>query len=222
MNLVLPEHFSLSDRVLKVIEKAIFSGSIKPGDRIVETELAKNLGTSKSPVREALKTLEVEGIVKLLPRKGFFVRKFDSKSIDDFFDIMFVLETATARMSLRKRDNVICKKLDEFISRMEEKINTKDYETYLVLNDQFHMHFYTLTDNEWAIKISQMLRKQAEMLRSLSLFTKDRFTPSIQEHRAIVAAYKKGDEARLVKAVENHLLRFKDNIIDSDFIKNTL
>ena len=222
LDLVLPEHLSLSDRILKVIEKGILSGAIKPGERIIETELAKTLGTSKSPVREALKKLEGEGIVQLVPRKGYLVRNIDRKSIDDFFDIMFVMETAAARMSLRKKDQMVCKELDSFIGRMEKKLTEKDYEAYLVLNDLFHMYFYTLIDNEWATKVSQMLRKQAEMLRSLSLYTRDRFEPSVQEHRAIVEAYKKGDEVRLVKAVENHLLRFKENILNSDFIRENL
>ena len=74
MEQLLKEHLSLSDRIFEIIEKAILNGSVRPGERIIETELAKNLGISKSPVREALKKLEGEGIVQLVPRKGFFVR----------------------------------------------------------------------------------------------------------------------------------------------------
>ena len=215
MELALPQHFSLSDRILKIIEKAIISGSIKPGERIIETELAKTLGTSKSPVREALKKLEGEGIVELLPRKGYFVRRIDRKGIEDFFDIMFVVEPATATMALRKKDEAICSQLDEFIRQMETQLKKRDYDAYLISNDKFHAFFYTLTNNEWAIKVLQMLRRQAEMLRSLSLYTKDRFAPSMVEHRAIVEAYEKGNEKLLVKAVANHLARFKENILDS-------
>lgn len=74
MQQLLKEHLSLSDRIFDIIQEAILSGSIGPGERIIETEFAKNLGTSKSPVREALKKLEGEGVVELLPRKGFIVK----------------------------------------------------------------------------------------------------------------------------------------------------
>jgi len=219
LDLALPEHFSLSHRIFKIIEKAILTGTIKPGERIIETELAKKLGTSKSPVREALRKLEGEGVVQLLPRKGYVVKEMDRKSVDDFFDIMLIMEPATVRMSLRKKTDDVCKELDEFINNMEKQLKKKDFDSYLVLNDQFHACFYRLTDNEWAIKLSKMLRKQAEMLRSLSLFTRNRFSPSMEEHRAIVEAYKQSDESGLVKAVENHLIRFKENILKSDLLK---
>jgi DNA-binding GntR family transcriptional regulator len=219
LDLALPEHFSLSHRIFKIIEKAILTGTIKPGERIIETDLAKKLGTSKSPVREALRKLEGEGVVQLLPRKGYVVKEIDRKSIDDFFDIMLIVEPATVRMSLRKKQDHVCKELDEFISKMERQLKKRDFDSYLVLNDQFHMYFYQLADNEWATKFSQMLRKQADMLRSLSLFTRNRFTPSMEEHRAIVEAYKKSDESALVKAVENHLIRFKDNILKSEVLR---
>jgi DNA-binding GntR family transcriptional regulator len=219
LDLALLEHFSLSQRIFKVIEKAILTGTIKPGERIIETDLAKKLGTSKSPIREALRKLEGEGIVQLLPRKGYIVKEIDRKSIDDFFDIMLIVEPATVRMSLRKKQDDVCKELDEFIAKMERQLKKRGFDSYLVLNDQFHAYFYRLADNEWATKFSQMLRKRADMLRSLSLFTRNRFTPSIEEHRAIVEAYKKSDESSLLKAVENHLIRFKDNILKSELLK---
>ncbi len=218
MDLKLKEHLSLSDRILNLIEKAILSGSIKPGERLIETELAKSLGISKSPVREALKRLEGEGIVQLIPRKGYFVRNIDRKSIEDFFDVMFILEPAAVLLSLKKKSGSACRDIDEILSNMERCLRKKEYESYGILNDQFHGFFYDLTENEWIIKISQMLRKQAYVLRSLSLYTKNRFSSSIEEHRIIADAYKKGDKKLLEKAVKNHLSMFKDNIIQSDFL----
>jgi DNA-binding GntR family transcriptional regulator len=218
LDLTLKNHLSLSDRILNLIEKAILNGSIKPGERLIETELAKSLGTSKSPVREALKRLEGGGIVQLVPRKGYFVRTIDRKSIEDFFDAMFILEPAAVLLSLKKKDEAICSEIDEILSKMERCLRKKEYESYRILNNQFHLFFYGLTENEWIIKISQMLRKQAYMLRSLSL-TKDRFSSSIKEHQAIADAYKAGDGKRLEKAVQHHLAMFKDNILQSDFVR---
>ena len=107
------------------------------------------------------------------------------------------------------------------MDNMDRCLRKKDYESYRALNDQFHGLFYSLTENEWIIKISQMLRKQAYILRSLSL-TKDRFLRSIEEHQAIADAYKKNDKRLLEKAVKNHLTMFKENILQSDFVKRNM
>jgi DNA-binding GntR family transcriptional regulator len=219
LNLTLKDHLSLSDRILTIIERAILTGSIKPGERLIETELARNLEISKSPVREALKRLEGEGIVQLVPRKGYFVRDIDRKSIEDFFDVMFILEPTSALLSLKKKSETVCSEIDEILDNMDRCLRKKDYESYRALNDQFHGLFYSLTENEWIIKISRMLRKQAYILRSLSLYTKDRFLSSIEEHRAIADAYKKGDKRLLEKAMKNHLTMFKENILQSDFVR---
>ena len=125
MEQLLNDHLSLSDRIFFIIENEILSGSMKPGERIIETELAANLRISKSPVREALRKLEGEGIVKLVPRKGYFVRSIDRKSIDDFFDIMLIIEPASARLSLKKKDEEICRKIDQLLNEMERELGGK-------------------------------------------------------------------------------------------------
>ena len=88
---VLKDHLTLTDKTIAIIEKAILSGSIKNGERIIETEVAKRLGISKAPVREALKKLEGDGIVELLPRRGYIVKPVTLKSTHDFFDVSFFL-----------------------------------------------------------------------------------------------------------------------------------
>ena len=222
MDLTLKDHLSLSDRIFAIIERAILTGSIKPGERLIETELAKNLGISKSPVREALKRLEGEGIVLLIPRKGYFVKEIDRKNIEDFFDVMSIIEPTAALLSLKKKSETVCREIDEILDKMDRCLRKEDYEPYRELSDRFHGLFYDFTENEWLVKISQMLRKQAYMLRSLSLDTKDRFSCSLEEHQAIADAYKRGDKRLLEKAVKNHVITIKKNILQSDFARNSL
>ena len=216
MDLSLMEHLNLSERVFKLVETAVLSGSIKPGNRIIETDLAKSLGTSKSPVREALKRLEGEGVVQLVPRKGYIVKEITRKGVDDFFDIMMILEPAVVCMSYRKKKADSAKVLDDFIEKMEKMINKRDFAEYLVLNGQFHMYFYLVVENEWVTKIALTLRRQADILRSLSLYTRDRCTCSIEEHQRIVAAWKSGDDVTLTQEVKNHLTLFKENIYKAE------
>ncbi|MFH1241373.1 MAG: GntR family transcriptional regulator [Pseudomonadota bacterium] len=214
----LEEHPSLSDRIFEIIEKAILSGSIRPGERIIETELAKNLGTSKSPVREALKKLEGEGIVHLLPRKGFIVKEIDRKSVEDFCEVMFIVEPPVARLSLKRRDGAGCKKLSKILDDMKRSLSKKDFRLYLTLNRHFHGFFYELTENELITKIFRMLYNQTDIFRSTFLYTSDRLLRSMEEHVSIVEAYQKGDEKLLDRAVKHHLVMFRHNILKSDFL----
>ena len=219
MDLLIREHLNLSDRIFKIIEKEIVGGAIKPGQRLIETELAENLGTSKSPVREALKRLEGEGIVTLIPRKGYFVRDINRKSIEDFVDIMIVIEPAIVGYALKQKTDAVCKEIDEIINEMKRTLKKKDYESYVELNDRFHLLFVDLTENEWFLKFFNTLHKQSDMLRSLSLHSRDRFTRSIEEHAAIAEAFKKGNEKQLLEAVRHHILMFKENLMESDFLE---
>jgi DNA-binding GntR family transcriptional regulator len=216
---LLKDHLTLTERTLTIIERAILSGSIKNGQRIIETEIAKRLGISKAPVREALKKLEGNGIVALLPRRGYIAKPVTLKSINDFFDVMFLLEPAVAKLALRKKRDSVHGEIDKIIEQMDSSLKTEDYDSYLLLNEQFHGFFYDLIENEWITKITQMLQKQARILRSLSLFTKDRFASSIKEHITIAEAYKKGDGKLLARAARFHLKMFKKNILESDFLK---
>lgn len=218
MEQLLKEHLSLSDRIFEIIEEAILNGSIGPGERIIETELAKNLGTSKSPVREALKKLEGEGVVDLLPRKGFIVKKIDRKSVEDFCEVMFIVEPPVAALSLKRRDRTVCKKLDKILKDMKRSLSQKEYRLYLTLNRNFHGLFYELTENELITKIFRILYNQTDIFRSTFLYTGERLLRSMEEHLAIADAYQKGDQKLLERAVKNHLVMFKENILKSDFL----
>ncbi len=219
MDLLIREHLNLSDRIFEIIEKQIVSGAVKPGERLVETDLAESLGTSKSPVREALKRLEGEGIVTLIPRKGYFVRDIDRKSIEDFVDIMIVIEPAIVQYALKQKTEAVCREIDAILDEMKQTLKKKDYESYVGLNDRFHGLFVDLTENQWFLKFFNTLHKQADMLRSLSLHSRDRFSHSIEEHTAIAEAFKKGDEKKIVEAVRHHILMFRENLLESDFLQ---
>lgn len=219
MDLLIREHLNLSDRIFEIIEKQIVSGAVKPGERLVETDLAESLGTSKSPVREALKRLEGEGIVTLIPRKGYFVRDIDRKSIEDFVDTMIVIEPAIVQYALKQKTEAVCREIDAILDEMKQTLKKKDYESYVGLNDRFHGLFVDLTENQWFLKFFNTLHKQADMLRSLSLHSRDRFSRSIEEHTAIAEAFKKGDEKKIVEAVRHHILMFRENLLESDFLQ---
>jgi DNA-binding GntR family transcriptional regulator len=212
------DHLTLSERASKVIEASILDGSLKPGTRIIENEVAKKLGISKSPIREALKKLEGDGLVQLIPRKGYIVKKMDLKGIQDFFETLFIIEPMAAKLALRKKSGSTLEKVEGLLEQMKNSLKAGDFNSYLSLNDQFHTFFYEINENEWLNKIYQMLGKQKRILTALSLLSRDRISHSIQEHQSIWQAFKKGDGRFLKKAVKFHLVMFQKNILDSHIV----
>jgi DNA-binding GntR family transcriptional regulator len=214
---LIKEHVNLSHRVIQIIEESILKGEIKPGERIIETELAMRLGISKSPVREALKKLEGDGIVQLLARKGYVVKLISKKSMEKYFEFMSIVEPFVAKLAIRNKNRAHCKELDRMIGQMKESLAKEDYVSYYLVNSEFHQFFYKLTENEWIISFTQMARKQVDLVRGWSLFTKDRFSSSLKGHIGIANAFKDGDLKRYVKAVQKHVKKFQKNILESQF-----
>lgn len=206
-------YLSLSDQVFTLIENEILSGSIKPGERIVEMELAKKIGVSKSPVREALKKLESEGIVQLSPRRGYSVRTIDRKSVEDLFDVLSFFQSEAAARALRKKTEPICRELEQLLGGMSDAIARGDDRSYLRCNDQFHNMFYDLTGNVWLIRISGFLHKQECLLRSVSLNVQERTLTSMAEHHAIFSAYREGNKTLLTRTIRQHLACCRECIL---------
>ncbi len=119
------------------------------------------------------------------------------------------------QFALRKKGHAIHGDIDRILGQMERSLRAKNYNTYVLLNEQFHNLFYDASENEWLKKISQTLTKHKKMLSAMSLFSRDRFSHSIKEPKAIVDAFKKGEERCLAKAVNCHLTMFRRNIVES-------
>jgi DNA-binding GntR family transcriptional regulator len=216
MQLRLEEHPNLVDRVYDAVENAILNGSIKLGERIVEIEIASKLGVSKSPVREALKRLEAYDIIELLPRKGFVVKKIDRKRVTDLFEVLLAIEQMTAKLVVKNNNKEMINEFRDILDKMEHCAKRNDSESFMSLNEIFHGKFHELTTNEWIMKISDMLRRQTKMLRSLCLYSRNSFADSIKEHKAMVKAYRRGDQELLTKLSCQHQTRVRDDILRSD------
>lgn len=208
-------YVSLSDQVFTAIENEILSGAIKPGERIVEMELARKIGVSKSPVREALKKLESEGIVELSPRRGYHVRNIDRKSIDDLFDVLCFFQPGAAGLALRGDREASCRELQACLDGMASAISRGDDAAYLHFNDRFHGVIYDMTGNGWVVKIAGLLHKQECLFRSVSLNVRERTCTAMEEHQAIFIAYREGREAPLAEAIRLHLERCRECILQA-------
>lgn len=175
----------LREVVLEALREAIVAGVLGPGERLMEIQLAEEMGVSRTPVREAIRKLELEGFVVMIPRKGAYVAGVSYKDVTDVFEIRAALEGLAAGLAAEKIT-------DEEIEHLEEVLHhekgTLTLEEMVQSDTDFHALLYKASRNERLINILANLREQIQRFRTTSLAVPGRLRYAIQEHRAIVDA----------------------------------
>ncbi|NLM21240.1 MAG: GntR family transcriptional regulator [Peptococcaceae bacterium] len=180
----------LREIVLEALREAIINGVLEPGERLMEVQLAEELGVSRTPVREAIRKLELEGFVVMMPRKGAYVAGVSYKDIKDVFEIRAALEGLAAGLAAEKVTDNEIEQLERVLHYEKEPATLEE----MVQNDtDFHALLYKASRNERLINILGNLREQIHRFRSTSLAVPGRLRYAIQEHRAIVDAIARHD-----------------------------
>ncbi|KAF2957224.1 hypothetical protein AS159_09335 [Thermotoga sp. Ku-13t] len=196
---------SLKEEVLNKIKEFIMKGRFAPGQRIVIDALAKELGVSVTPVREALHHLAAEGLVSIEPRKGFTVRKWEIKEIEDLLYLRMYLEKLAVRLFIEKASEQDINDLAAIIERMNRAVEASDLEGLTMLNSQFHRKILQCSGNQELLKIMESLSAKLHRVRILSLSYPGRMEQSRIEHRIIFEAIKARDIPMAEKAMEEHI-----------------
>ncbi|KUK24113.1 MAG: Transcriptional regulator, GntR family [Thermotoga sp. 50_1627] len=199
------ERKSLREEVLNKIKTFIIKGRYAPGQRIVIDALAKELGVSVTPVREALHHLAAEGLVSVEPRKGFTVKKWEPKEIEDLLYLRMYLEKLASRLFIERASERDIEDLFVIIQQMDEAVRTSDLEALTRFNSQFHNKIVQGSGNEELLKIMDSLSAKLHRVRILSLSYPGRMEQSRIEHRAIFDAIRERNVALAEKAVEEHI-----------------
>ncbi|NLO98213.1 MAG: GntR family transcriptional regulator [Peptococcaceae bacterium] len=180
----------LREIVLEALRDAIVKGVLEPGERLMEIQLAEELGVSRTPVREAIRKLELEGFVVMIPRKGAYVAGVSYKDIKDVFEIRAALEGLAAGLAAEKITDDEIEQMERVLHYEKEPATLEE----MVQNDtDFHALLYKASRNERLISILGNLREQIQRFRTTSLAVPGRPKYAIQEHRAIVDAIAKHD-----------------------------
>jgi len=199
--LSLDDHQSLRERIVRRLRDAIVAGDLSASSRLPEPELAKRLGVSRTPLREAIRQLAAEGLVTSVPRVGAFVSEVRSRDVEDTFAIRAVLEGLAARQAAENPDPAKATILPEILAELQKK--TRDYRMYHEAAGRFHDAIFAHSGNQRLQAMYQSLTHQVARLRSLSLATPKRPEVSLREHRRIAVAILRGrgEEAeRLMRA----------------------
>jgi len=196
---------SLTTKVYNHLRDGILDGSYKDGDFLVETRLADELEVSRTPIREAIKQLELEGLVTSIPNRGAMVRAISENDIDDIYTIRQLLEGQAAFWAAQRITKEELAKLEEIVELMGFYTSRSDAAQLSRLDTEFHEELYKACDSRMLKHILGSLHQNARRARTSSLTMPKRPTGSLDEHRAIFGALSSGDPEAAKQAMERHV-----------------
>jgi DNA-binding GntR family transcriptional regulator len=204
--------YSLRERIFNQIREDIINGKYKPGDSLIELKLAEELGVSRTPVREAIRQLELEGLVSSIPNKGVIVEGISKQDMNDIYEIRESLEGLAARWAIRRIEKESLKELEDIYELMEFYTEKGDLDHVGELNSRFHEVIFEATKSAPLKQVLSDFQFYIENVRLASLKSPGRAQESLKEHRAILEAFKKGDLEEGERALVQHVRNSRYNI----------
>ena len=210
------DHTALSDKVYEVLKKKILERELKPGDKVQVDEVAGQLGVSRTPVKDALNRLALEGLVEKVARRGTFVSTMSAKDVDDLFDLRLLMESFAAEQVLDKD------KVDSFLAEMAtcmaniDKIaqsDDPDYDAYMTWNRDLHQFLVMLADNNRLLQMYESLNIPIQVARVHYLHSVESVTHTQQEHQAIYQAFENRDLEQVKRAIATHINSVRNAVL---------
>lgn len=198
---------SLHDEVAAKLRERIFSGALVPGGFIDEPALCAELSISRTPLREALKVLTAEGLVRHEPRRGCFVRQVTEQDLDEIFPVIALLEGRCAYEAARNATDADLQALDQLHERLQRNAGARRITEYYETNFAIHEAIIVLANNRWLAQVIGDLRKIVKLARLQQLHAPGRLEQSLSEHMAVYAALKARDAEGAEAAMRTHLTR---------------
>lgn len=209
------EYLPLRDVVFNTLRQAILKGELRPGERLMEIQLAQRLGVSRTPVREAIRKLELEGLVLMVPRKGAEVAEITVKDLEDVLEVRAALEELAAKIACDHITDEQLQELKKAAADFKKVLDTDDLTSCVQADMKFHEIIYNATDNARLLQILNNLREQMYRYRMEYLKDKSMHKTLVEEHDAIRRALKKRDKVKAAQAICVHIENQKQSIIDS-------
>lgn len=202
---------SRTDFVLESIKAAILSGKYRPGQALVEADLAVSLEVSKTPVREALKTLAGSGLVVMSPYKGASVRTVDIELTRAVYEIRALAEPEAVRKAVRREADL--DEAETALADAEQAAQHPDQASMSIINRRFHRALYAGCGNPLLVKILDDLRDQTALITVAGWRIRPTWAAEILEHRGILEAARDGDASKAAELMRLHITKFADRVV---------
>ena len=193
---------ALYEQVAERLRQQIFARELEPGSWIDELKLCALWGISRTPMREALKVLAVEGLVTMKVRRGAYVTEMSRDDVSQVYHLLALLESDAAAQVAASATSSQRARLSELHALLEAQVDHRD--AFFATNEQFHMALLDMAGNRWAVQVVQDLRKMMKLNRHHSLFKQGRLEDSLAEHRALMQALSARDAEAARQTMQAH------------------
>lgn len=198
---------ALYEEVADRLRQLIYDGELAPGAFVDERALATRFGISRTPLREALKVLHAEGLVRLTPRRGSWVAgELTAQDLDEIFPLMSLLEGLCAYEAVKKATPAGVRRLEELHARLEHHAAAGDVARYYAENYEFHEAVQELAANPYLSRAVSELRRFLRLLRGRQLRVPGRLAASLAEHRKLMRAVRRRDPDEAERLMRAHLM----------------
>lgn len=218
--LKLQNYQPLRDVVFEHLRNAILKGDLKPGERLMEVQLAEQLGVSRTPVREAIRKLELEGLVAMIVRKGAYVADLSVKDIIHVLEVRGVLEGLAASLAAERMTDNELEELEIIAYRFKKCLEEGDTKGMIEKDKDFHDRIFHSTHNPKLIQIVQGLQEQVQRFRITYFSEYNKSKESLVEHQNILEAIANRDSLAAQELAQQHIDRLESTIIKVDDKKN--
>ena len=207
----------LRDIVFENLRNAILEGDLKAGKRLMEVQLAEQLGVSRTPIREAIRKLELEGLVVMLPRKGAYVANMSFKDLIDVLEIRASLEGLAACLAAERRRDEDIEELEKVAKEFEKSVRETDIDNVLKKDIEFHEKIFLMANNKKLYHLITTLWEQVHRFRVTYVSNYEASLSLVEEHKKILEAIKSGDSELAKKYATEHI-----ELAEQFFMENTV
>lgn len=205
----------LREVVFEHIRQAIVGGVFSPGERLMEIQMAEDMGVSRTPVREAFRKLELEGYVVMVPRRGTYVADISIKDIKDVYEIRMALDILAAGLAAERISDEELETMERYLVLIGQYIEEGNMEKIVETDTAFHDVLYKASRNDRLFAIISNLREQITSLRKRSMDYPGRLASTLEEHKIIVDSISQRDVEKAQQAVRTHLENAEKTLLEA-------
>lgn len=214
------DQYSLRGRVFHKIREDILNGKYKQNEELKEAAIGAELGVSRTPVREAFRQLELEGLLKMIPNKGVYVTGITAKDVRDIYMIRSLLEGLCARWATEHISEELMGEMEENVYLSEFHERKAHYEQMAELDNRFHEILYESCDSKMLEHTLRDFHQYVYRVRKMTLSSENRGKASNHEHKEIMEAIKSHDAEKAERLANLHMIKAYENILASGLLED--
>jgi DNA-binding GntR family transcriptional regulator len=211
--LIIKSGKTIRRKIYEHLREKLLNGEILPHDHLIEAKIAEDLGTSRTPVREALHSLELEGLVESIPRVGYVVKPISEQEVEEICEIRGTIEGLAARWAMEKDHGKLVAELEKNISASEERVSKGEARAFVEMDAQFHEILSKFSGSQRLLELAQTLRRHMLRYRVQSIYLVDNVLRAIEGHKGILGAIEKRDLDAVNKAIRYHMEQVKKDVL---------